>query len=69
MDEEGRALGALALDDRRELGEAAAAVVLLHAIDVAGLDEAEGHVVGESRPGNRTEGGGEEGGFQSCPDR
>ena len=65
MDEEGRALGALALDDGRELGEAAAAVVLLHAVDVVGLHEAEGDRLGQGRARDRcARASGEEGGFQ-----
>ena len=53
MDEESCALGALALQHRRELGESAAAVALLHAVDVVGLDEAERYRFGQSRHASR----------------
>ena len=43
MDEEGIALRALLLDDRCELGEAAAALLGAHPVDVVGLDEANSH--------------------------
>ena len=47
MDEEGRALGALGLDQGGEAGEAAAPVELLHAVDVVGLDEGDRELFGE----------------------
>ena len=55
--------GALALDDGCELGEAAAAVVLLHPVDVVRLHEPQRYRFRQGRRGQRGESDGEEGGF------